>query len=125
MRSTQCYKSTHKTLKRFVELYDQVLVEICFNEGKFNYTSIRTFSAIEGVLCNSKCHVVRVYIRNSCSLLCKEMSFKAMYIVIEVKPSNNDDLGALICYWLDEVAQKDIRYIVIRLINLRPCIVVA
>jgi len=79
-------------LYRFVELYDQVLVEIRFNEGNFNYTFIHTFPVIEGVLCNIKSYAVWVYTRNYYVILCKEMSFEAMYIIKEVKPSDSDDL---------------------------------
>uniref|UniRef100_A0A803MYH6 SWIM-type domain-containing protein n=1 Tax=Chenopodium quinoa TaxID=63459 RepID=A0A803MYH6_CHEQI len=120
MRRTQRCESMNSTLKtvitkeimlyRFVELYDQVLEHIRFEEDKDDYIFTHTFPVITSVLTEIKTQAARTYTRNLYNLFCKELEFESRHIVTKVKEEKGHVDGSSTTYWLNNYVLKDCNY---------------
>ncbi|XP_021769825.1 protein FAR-RED IMPAIRED RESPONSE 1-like [Chenopodium quinoa] len=122
MRSTQRCESMNSTLKtvitskimlyRFVELYDQVLEHIRFEEDKDDYISTHTFPVITGVLPEIKTQAARTYTWNMYKLFLKELNFESGHIMTKTKEEKGHRDGASTTFWLNDCVNKDCNYVV-------------
>jgi len=117
MRSIQRVEDIHRTIKiridlmvklyRLIQLHEQVITKQRRADGHSDHTTVHTFPIIDGVLCNVKAHVAKVYTRNCYYLWCKEMSFESFYIV-KCGKQNKSGPNEHVWYWLQVVERENI-----------------
>ncbi|XP_021749397.1 protein FAR-RED IMPAIRED RESPONSE 1-like [Chenopodium quinoa] len=123
MRSTQRCESMNSSLKtvitskimlyRFVELYDQVLEHIRFEEDQDDYISTHKFPVIGGVLTEIKTQAARTYTRNAYNLFCKELGYESRHIVTKMEEDEMHVDGPSVTFWLNDcVVVKECKYVV-------------